>query len=91
MDKGCGERERRRGGIVAQHYAAVYHARMILAGVIGPASDGCEAREAPSANVQIWALDELACAGEFELVILGGCCGTDERYADALAWVSAAD
>jgi methionine synthase I (cobalamin-dependent) len=66
-------------------------ARMILAGVIGPASDGYEAREALSANVQIWALDKLACAGEFELVLLGGCCGTDERYTDALAWVSVAD
>ena len=67
------------------------NARMILAGVIGPASDGYEAREALSANVQIWALDELAGSREFELVILGGCCGTEERYADALAWVAAFD
>ena len=29
--------------------------------------------------------DELACASEFDLVILGGCCGTDEHYIDALA------
>ena len=41
-------------------------------------------------DVQIWARDELACASEFDLVILGGCCGTDERYLDALAR-SAAD
>jgi hypothetical protein len=40
------------------------NARMILAGVIGPASDGYEAGEALSANVQIWALDELARARE---------------------------
>ncbi len=36
-------------------------------------------------DVQIWARDELACASEFDLVVLGGCCGTDERYIDALA------
>jgi len=37
------------------------------------------------ADVHIWARDELACAREFNLSILGGCCGTDERYIDALA------
>jgi S-methylmethionine-dependent homocysteine/selenocysteine methylase len=36
-------------------------------------------------DVQIWARDELACAREFGLAILGGCCGTDEHYIDALA------
>lgn len=36
-------------------------------------------------DVHIWARDELACAREFNLSILGGCCGTDERYIDALA------
>ena len=36
-------------------------------------------------DVRIWVRDELACASEFDLVILGGCCGTDERYIDALA------
>jgi methionine synthase I (cobalamin-dependent) len=36
-------------------------------------------------DVQVWARDELACAREFDLGILGGCCGTDERYIDALA------
>jgi homocysteine S-methyltransferase len=41
-------------------------------------------------DVQIWARDELGCAREFDLAILGGCCGTDERYIDALAR-SAAD
>ena len=64
MDKGCGERERRRGGIVAQHYAAVYQCADDPCWGIGPASDGYEAGEALSANVQIWALDELACARE---------------------------
>jgi S-methylmethionine-dependent homocysteine/selenocysteine methylase len=37
-------------------------------------------------DVQTWVRDELACAREFDLTILGGCCGTDERYVDALAW-----
>ena len=41
-------------------------------------------RLAPT-DVRIWVRDELACASEFDLVILGGCCGTDERYIDALA------
>lgn len=36
-------------------------------------------------NVRIWARDEVACAREFDLAILGGCCGTDEHYIDALA------
>jgi homocysteine S-methyltransferase len=36
-------------------------------------------------DVQIWARDELLCAREFDLAILGGCCGTDERYIEALA------
>jgi homocysteine S-methyltransferase len=36
-------------------------------------------------GVQIWAPDELTCAREFNLAILGGCCGTDERYIEALA------
>ncbi len=36
-------------------------------------------------DVQVWARDELACAREFDLAILGGCCGTDEHYVEALA------
>jgi len=36
-------------------------------------------------DVQSWARDELTCAWEFNLAILGGCCGTDERYIEALA------
>jgi hypothetical protein len=36
-------------------------------------------------DVQIWARDELRCARAFNLAILGGCCGTDERYIEALA------
>ena len=36
-------------------------------------------------DVRIWARDEVACAREFDLAILGGCCGTDEHYIDALA------
>jgi S-methylmethionine-dependent homocysteine/selenocysteine methylase len=36
-------------------------------------------------NVQLWARDELTCARQFNLTILGGCCGTDERYIEALA------
>ncbi|HEY7001956.1 MAG TPA: homocysteine S-methyltransferase family protein [Candidatus Udaeobacter sp.] len=36
-------------------------------------------------DVQIWARDELTCAREFNLAILGGCCGTDQRYIEALA------
>ncbi|HZR06200.1 MAG TPA: homocysteine S-methyltransferase family protein [Candidatus Udaeobacter sp.] len=40
-------------------------------------------------DVRIWARDEMACAREFELAILGGCCGTDERYIDALARAAA--
>jgi homocysteine S-methyltransferase len=36
-------------------------------------------------DVQTWVRDELACAREFDLTVLGGCCGTDERYIDALA------
>jgi S-methylmethionine-dependent homocysteine/selenocysteine methylase len=36
-------------------------------------------------DAQVWARDELTCAQEFNLTILGGCCGTDERYIDALA------
>jgi homocysteine S-methyltransferase len=34
---------------------------------------------------QIWARDELTCAREFNLSILGGCCGTNERHIEALA------
>jgi len=40
-------------------------------------------------DVQLWTRDELACAREFDLVILGGCCGTDERYIEALAKAAA--
>jgi homocysteine S-methyltransferase len=36
-------------------------------------------------DVEVWVRDELACAREFDLAILGACCGTDERYIDALA------
>jgi methionine synthase I (cobalamin-dependent) len=36
-------------------------------------------------DYQTWARDEIACAREFDLTILGGCCGTDQRYIDALA------
>jgi S-methylmethionine-dependent homocysteine/selenocysteine methylase len=36
-------------------------------------------------DVQMWARNELSCAREFNLAILGGCCGTDERYIEALA------
>jgi len=32
-----------------------------------------------------WARDEIACAREFDLTMLGGCCGTDQRYIEALA------
>ena len=40
-------------------------------------------------DVQIWARDELLCAREFDLTILGGCCGTDARYIEALAKAAA--
>ena len=88
--------------------------RIILAGVIGPASDGYAAREAlkeddafayhceqaasplspdeldkldhlAATDYQTWARDEIACAREFDLTILGGCCGTDQRFIEALA------
>ena len=36
-------------------------------------------------DCQTWAQDEIACAREFDLTILGGCCGTDQRYIEALA------
>lgn len=36
-------------------------------------------------DCETWAQDELVCAREFDLTILGGCCGTDERYIEALA------
>jgi S-methylmethionine-dependent homocysteine/selenocysteine methylase len=36
-------------------------------------------------DYQTWARDEIACAREFDLRILGGCCGTDRRYIEALA------
>ena len=39
-------------------------------------------------DVHIWVRDELTCAREFNLSILGGCCGTDERYIEALAKVA---
>jgi S-methylmethionine-dependent homocysteine/selenocysteine methylase len=39
-------------------------------------------------DVHVWARDELTCAREFDLAILGGCCGTDERYIDALAKIA---
>ena len=39
-------------------------------------------------DVHNWVRDELTCAREFNLSILGGCCGTDERYIDALARVA---
>ena len=32
-----------------------------------------------------WARDEIACAREFDLTILGGSCGTDQRFIEALA------
>jgi methionine synthase I (cobalamin-dependent) len=34
---------------------------------------------------QTWARDEIACAREFDLTILGGCCGTDQHHIEALA------
>lgn len=36
-------------------------------------------------DCQTWARDEIACAREFDLTILGGCCGTDQRYIETLA------
>jgi S-methylmethionine-dependent homocysteine/selenocysteine methylase len=36
-------------------------------------------------DCQTWVRDEIACAREFDLTILGGCCGTDQRYIEALA------
>jgi S-methylmethionine-dependent homocysteine/selenocysteine methylase len=36
-------------------------------------------------DCRTWARDEIACAREFHLAILGGCCGTDQRYIEALA------
>jgi homocysteine S-methyltransferase len=87
-------------------------ARIILAGVIGPASDGYATDEALSAdaafayhrdqadvlaglNVDLLhaptfpAFSELSgvarAMAETGLAILGGCCGTDERYIEALA------
>lgn len=36
-------------------------------------------------DVEVWARDEFACGQEFDLAILGGCCGTDESYIEALA------
>ena len=36
-------------------------------------------------DVQTWAREELACAREFDLTILGGCCGTNEYYIETLA------
>jgi methionine synthase I (cobalamin-dependent) len=36
-------------------------------------------------DCQTWARDEIAYAREFDLTILGGCCGTDQRYIEALA------
>ena len=37
------------------------------------------------ADIRIWARDGMTCAREFDLAILGGCCGTDECYIEALA------
>jgi hypothetical protein len=60
-------------------------------GVIGPASDGYAIGEALNADDafayhrETWARDELACAREFDLTILGGCCGTDHRSIEPLA------
>ena len=34
---------------------------------------------------ETWARDELACACEFDLTVLGGGCGTDQRGIEALA------
>jgi methionine synthase I (cobalamin-dependent) len=36
-------------------------------------------------DCQTWARDEIACAREFDVTILGGCCGTDQRHIEALA------
>ena len=36
-------------------------------------------------DYKTWARDELACAREVDLTILGGCCGTDQRNIEALA------
>jgi methionine synthase I (cobalamin-dependent) len=36
-------------------------------------------------DCQTWARDEIYHAPEFDLTILGGCCGTDQRYIEALA------
>ena len=36
-------------------------------------------------DYQTWARDEIACAREFDLTILGGCCGTDQRFIESLA------
>jgi S-methylmethionine-dependent homocysteine/selenocysteine methylase len=36
-------------------------------------------------DCRTWVRDEIACGREFDLTILGGCCGTDQRYIEALA------
>ena len=36
-------------------------------------------------DCETWARDEIGCAQEFDLAILGGCCGTDQRHIEALA------
>jgi S-methylmethionine-dependent homocysteine/selenocysteine methylase len=36
-------------------------------------------------DCQTWAQDEIACAREFDLTTLGGCCGTNQNYIEALA------
>jgi len=36
-------------------------------------------------DCQTWVRDEIACAREFDLTILGGCCGTDQHHIEALA------
>jgi hypothetical protein len=44
-----------------------------------------DAVRSSATDVQIWVRHELRCAREFNLAILGGCCGTNERYIEALA------
>jgi methionine synthase I (cobalamin-dependent) len=38
-----------------------------------------------ASDCRTWARDEIACAREFDLTILGGCCGTDQHHIEALA------
>lgn len=65
---------------------AVSRVRGLKANASGLSAEELDhARQLESEPVKTFARDEVACAREFDLEILGGCCGTDQHHIAAVA------